>query len=295
MQKFEISRDPKLLELIEERAQCVRDLKDHGFPTIKSAKKTKWFEKHKSIQADINTLKRQLKDDLLEKSITEFHKTVHTAEVDRQLRGIRPVDIITPRTFEYELEERGKVAKLLFKPLDGLTEDQILQVRVELVDNLMGLCKKQETPHQYKAPKKRGRPKACRVYASTDDEEEEDVFQGETDVESDIDWETKTLAGGDSDTESMTSVEVKKPSVVPVLYCPFCKWVDVEAGPLKREHVFSRTDSLRRHIRAQHLCPQAAGEGFDCPYRGCSAFLGSALHFVTHTKHQHGLCLWYCS
>ena len=64
--------------------------------------------------------------------IADFHKTVHTAEVDRQLRGIRPVDIITSPTFKYELEERGKVAKLLFKSLDGLTEDQILEVRVEL-------------------------------------------------------------------------------------------------------------------------------------------------------------------
>jgi hypothetical protein len=298
VQKFEISQDPKLLELIEERAQCVRDLKDHGFPTIKSAKKTKWFEKHKSIQAEINTLRRKLKDDLLEKSIAEFHKTVHTAEVDRQLRGIRPADIITPPNFEYELEERGQVAKLLFKPLDGLTEDQILDVRVELVDNLMRLCKKQETPHQYKAPKKRGRPKVCPVYASTDaddededDDDEEDFSQGETDVESDVDWETKTLADEDLDVDSIAPMEVEEQPRAPPLYCAFCKWVDEEAGPQKRGHVFSRIDSLSRHIRAQHLCPRAAGEGFDCPYQGCSAFIGSALHFITHTKHQHRLSL----
>jgi hypothetical protein len=293
VQKFEISRHPELLKLIEERAQCVQELKDYGYSTIKAAKKTKWFKKHKNIQADINTLKRHLKDDWLEKTIAEFHKTVHTAEVDRQLRGIRPADIITPPTFKYELEERGKVAKLLFKPLDGLTEDQILEVRVELVDNLMRLCKKQETPHQYKAPKKMGRPKVCRVYASTDadDDEEEDISQGETEVESDIDWETKTLADEDSDTDSMAPMEVKKRSVAPVLFCAFCKWVDEEAGPRKREHVFSRIDSLGRHIWAQHLCPRAAGEGFDCPYQGCLAFIGSALHFVNHTKHHHGLSL----
>ncbi|KAG9228272.1 hypothetical protein BJ875DRAFT_547861 [Amylocarpus encephaloides] len=211
-------------------------LKDHGFPTIKSAKETKWFEKHKSIQADINTLKRQLKDDLLEKTIAEVHKTVHTAEVDRQLRGIRPSDIITPPTFKYELEERGKVAKLLFKPLDGLTEDQILEVRVELVDNLIRLCKKQETPHQYKAPKKRGRPKVRRVYASTDaddegEDEEEDISQGETDVESDVDWDTKTLPDEDSDADSMAPMEVEEQPIAPTLYCAFCKWVDEEAGP----------------------------------------------------------------
>jgi hypothetical protein len=68
------------------------------------------------------------------------------------------------------------VAKLLFKLLNGLTKDQILKVRVELVDNLMRLYKKQETPRQYKAPKKRGRLKGCRVYSSIDvNDEEEDI------------------------------------------------------------------------------------------------------------------------
>ncbi|KAH6669074.1 hypothetical protein B0J14DRAFT_487823, partial [Halenospora varia] len=51
--------------------------------------------------------------------------------------GIRLVNIITPPTFKYKLKEQGKVAKLLFKPLNGLIEDQILKVQVKLVDNLI--------------------------------------------------------------------------------------------------------------------------------------------------------------
>jgi hypothetical protein len=103
------------------------------------------------------------------------------------------------------------VAKLLFKPLNGLTKDQILKVRVKLIDNLIRLYKKQETPHQYKTPKKRGRPKVCRLYSSTDiDDEEENISQGETEVESNIDWETKTLADEDSDTDSIAPIEVMR-------------------------------------------------------------------------------------
>lgn len=135
------------------------------------------------------------------------------------------------------------MAKLLFKPLDGLTEDQILEVRVELVDSLMRLCKTQETPHQYKTPKNRGRPKVCPVYASTDaddedddDDDEEDISQRETDVESDVDSETKTLADEDSDADSMAPMEVEEQPIAPTLYCAFCKWVDEEAGPRKRDH-----------------------------------------------------------
>jgi hypothetical protein len=147
VQKFEISRHPDLLNLIKERATYVQEIKDHGYRTIKAAKGTRLYRKHKDKQAEINALKRQLSEALLEKTIEEFHKTVHTTEVDLQLQGIRPADILTPPAFKYELEERATVARLLFEPLNGLTEDQILEVRIELVEHLMRLCKRQETPH----------------------------------------------------------------------------------------------------------------------------------------------------
>jgi CRISPR/Cas system-associated endonuclease/helicase Cas3 len=137
VQKFEISRHPDLLELIEKRAWYVREIKDHGYPTIKAAKNTRLSKRHKETQAKIKTLKRQLSKDWLEKTIEEFYKTVHTIEVDQQLQGIRPADLLSPPSIEYELEERATVAKLLFKPLDGLPEDQILKVRIELVENLV--------------------------------------------------------------------------------------------------------------------------------------------------------------
>lgn len=291
VQKFKISQHPKLLKLIDERAQCVQDLKDHGFPTIKSTKGTRWFEKHKSLQADINNLKRQLSDEQLEKTIAEFHKTIHTTEVDRQLQGIRPTEMLTPSTFKYELEERGRVAKLLFKPLDGLTEEQILNVRIELVDSLVQLCKKQETPHQFKTPKKRRRPRACPVYVRSTDTEEE--MEEEEEEEEEEAFQTDSVEESEEETvpDVVADMDAEEQPAIQRLYCAFCKWADEEAGPRKREHLFSRIDSLSRHVRAQHLCPSAAGEGFDCPYPACSAFLGSALHFVTHTKHQHGLSL----
>jgi hypothetical protein len=294
VQKFEISRDPDLLELIEKRAQCVREIKDHGYPTIKAAKETRWYEEHKDTQADINTLKRHLHKERLEKTIKEFHKTVHTTEVDQQLRGIRLAHILTPPTIEYKLEERAMVAKLLFKPLDRLTEDQILQVQIELVQNLVRLYSRQETPHQYKAPKSRGRPKTRHLDVSTDtDDDDADISQGEAEgnTQADVDWDTTTLGDGESDPDSLAAIEFDEPPIVPELYCAFCRWGDEEAGPRKREHLFSRVDSLGRHIRAQHLRPRAAGAGFDCPYRGCSAFLGSAMHFLNHTERQHGLRL----
>ena len=217
VQKFEISRDPELLELIEKRAKCVRDLKDNGFCTIKVAKGTRWYQKHQEIQADINTLRSQLKKKELERTIKEFHKTVHTTEVDQQLRGIRPAKILTPPTIKYELGERATVAKLLFEPLNGLTEDQILQVRIKLVENLVQLCKRQETPHQYKAPKKGPNTRHLDMSIDADDSDTDmddtdtDISQGEADtnVDEDIDWDTKTLIDNKSDTDSMAPIEIE--------------------------------------------------------------------------------------
>jgi hypothetical protein len=67
-------------------------------------------------------------------------------------------------------------------------------------------------------------------------------------------WGTKTLVDDEPDAD-------------PVLYCPFCKWGDEEAGPGKQEYIFSRPDSLGRHVRAQHLRYRAADKGFNCPYQ----------------------------
>jgi hypothetical protein len=295
VQKFEISRHPDLLKLIEKRAWYVREIKDHGYSAIKAAKNTWWYNQHKETQAAINTLKRQLSKDWLEKTIAEFHKTVHTMEVDQQLQGIRPTDILIPPSLEYELQERATVARLLFKPLDGLTEDQILNVRIELVDNLVRLCKRQETPHHYKAPrsrpKSRGRPKTHYLDDSTDAEDEDTDVSPEEVEGTCMDWDAKTLVDEEPNADSLGTTEIEEGPPTPMLYCPFCRCVDEEGGPRKRKYLFSRPDSLGRHVRVQHLENRAAGEGFDCPYRVCSAFLGNAEHFLNHTERQHGLRL----
>jgi len=88
----------------------------------------------------------------------------------------------------------------------------------------------------------------------------------------------KTLVDDEPDADSIAPMEIEERPIVPVLYCAFCKWGDEEVGPQKRKYAFSQPDSLGRHVRAQHLKNQTGG--FDCPYHGCSVFLGSAEHFL---------------
>ncbi|KFZ13522.1 hypothetical protein V501_03678 [Pseudogymnoascus sp. VKM F-4519 (FW-2642)] len=246
-----------------------QEIKLHGYRTIKAAKGTELFELHKETQADINNLKRKLSDALLNKTIKEFHISVHTDEVNQQMQGIRPSDILTPPTIKYELEERAAVAKLLFMPLDNLSEDQIRQVRIEVVENLAQLCKRQETPHLYKAPKSRGqRPKHP------------------------IDLPILPPASP----EDFRKLSRNEPVVIPqlqgpVLICAFCKWCDEEAGPAKKDKVFARIDILRKHVRTQHLDLMASDTEFSCPYEGCLELLAGTMHYLNHVTHGHGLYL----
>ncbi|TGO07583.1 hypothetical protein BTUL_0262g00010 [Botrytis tulipae] len=272
VQKFEISQDPDILQLIQKRKESIRKIKARGYPTIKAAANTRWYEKHQAIQAEINNLKSQKSKQLLDNTIKEFHKTVHTIEVDRQLQGILPADILTPSTIEYELEERATIARLLFEPLTGLTEDQIIQKRIELVQNLIQLCKRQESPHQYRVARSKGRP---RKHITSSQPSSEDTNSNLI---------TTSLI-------SDTITKSQKLPEVPILFCAFCKWNDIEAGPKKREYEYFRIDSLSRHIKTQHLQSRTVDEGFHCPYQGCLAFLGSAMHFLNHTARQHGLSL----
>ncbi|KAF7955066.1 uncharacterized protein EAE97_000325 [Botrytis byssoidea] len=66
---------------------------------------------------------------------------------------------------------------------------------------------------------------------------------------------------------------------------------NIEVESKKREYEYLHIDSLSRHIKTQYLQSRTVDEGFHCPYQDCSAFLGSAMHFLNHTARQHGLSL----
>ena len=58
--------------------------------------------------------------------------------------GILPAPgVLIPPTIEYELEERATIARLLFQPFDDLDKDQVYRVRVQLIETLMQLGKRQ--------------------------------------------------------------------------------------------------------------------------------------------------------
>jgi hypothetical protein len=270
-QKLEISNDPRVLKLCRRRQHYADKIKeDPSFPTIKAAEGTKWYQRHKATQADINNLKRQLSDARLNQAIQEFHDTIDTIEINNQLQGIKPTEVLAPSTIEYELEERAIAAKLFFKSLDNLDESRVFRIRAKLIRNLIRLCKRQETPRSYKGTTLQKRRRAL---------DEDEYIQS-------IEKPNKVPRIDGAIAESQKLLESG------ALYCPFCR-CDEEAGPQKRNFLFARIDGLRKHIREQHLDLRVINEELICPFQGCSAPLTGTMHFFNHSKHQHGLCLGY--
>jgi hypothetical protein len=291
VQKREILNHPDIVKCIRDRERYAAKIKKRGYSTLKAAKDTLWYKRHSQAQGKLNSLKVKLSHALLEKTIEDFHETVHVGEVDRQMRGILPAtEVLTPSTIEYELEERATVARLLFQPLDDLGDDQVFHVRVQLVQALAQLCTRQESPHQFKVSKSRKRSQPTDGFQTLCEPSEGcDIVMGTDDMVTNVQQSLRAcVIDATVNSESILDSAQDLPNATN-LYCAFCRWGDEEAGPRKRKHLFSRIDSLGRHVRVQHLKKRA--KGFRCPYEGCSAFLGNAMHFLHHTARQHRLCL----
>jgi hypothetical protein len=136
-------------------------------------------------------------------------------------------------------------------------------MRMEIIRNLIILCRRQES--HWRNTKTRHR-------LSHKDENSKAIQTPSIAVEIDL------------------SVPDEQMLLKSTFYCPFCR-CDEEAGPKKRNKLFSRIDGLRKHVRVQHLEYKRPNEGFDCPYQGCMTPLKCTMHFLSHTALKHGLCL----
>jgi hypothetical protein len=249
-----------LLRLYQKRSEAAEKIKQN-YSTIKAAKGTPQHKRYKKLLAQINNKKRELWDAQLEEAINDFFATITIEDVNKQLQGIRPsTEVLMPSTIKYELEERATIAKLFFKCHDDLKEFQLFQMRMKIIQNLIILCRRQESH-----------------WLSTKTRHHQDES-------------SKAIQTHSKAVEIDLSIPGDQMILRSTLYCPFCK-CDEEVGFQKRNKVFARIDGLRKHVRVQHLEWMQPNERFICPYCGCTVFLGSTILFLNHTTLEHGLHL----
>jgi hypothetical protein len=87
----------------------------------------------------MNSTYQRLYREQLESAVREFHELIDTIKIARQLSRMAADKVLTLPAVEFELQERGTVASMLFKPIqDG-------KARVKFVQTLATLSHKQET------------------------------------------------------------------------------------------------------------------------------------------------------
>ncbi|KAJ2983487.1 hypothetical protein NQ176_g645 [Zarea fungicola] len=121
--------------------QLVEINEDEDLKALRAAKANA-VQAWKALGYRSRELLRYLKGIRLRQVVQEFHTNVHVEEIDRQLQGIKPADIIAPPSIEYDLPERAHVAQSYAAATKVTDADQLHELRLELV--LMGTVGREE-------------------------------------------------------------------------------------------------------------------------------------------------------
>jgi DNA-binding protein Fis len=213
-QKSEVMNNLKLLWLCQRYEKIAKKIKKN-YSTIKAVKGTPQHTKHKRLQAQIVSKKKKLLERQKEKAIKDFFATINTEDVNKQLQRILlSTEVLMLSTIKYKLEEQATVARLFFECHGNLKELELFQMYMEIICNLVILCRRQES---------------CWLSTRTQ----------------------HRLLNKDESSKAIQAPEVAADiglsEQMSTLYCPFCK-CDKEAGPKKHNKLFACIDGLWKHV-----------------------------------------------
>ncbi|KAF9729941.1 hypothetical protein PMIN01_11874 [Paraphaeosphaeria minitans] len=117
----------------------MKQLRDAGhYPAVKG-KGTEPYKKYEEAKRKIARTNQRLHKQRLNLAIREFHDSIDTIHIAKQLSGQAAAEALTLPVTEIELKERASVASMLFRPVrnDGM--------RVKLVRLVIRLCRRQQT------------------------------------------------------------------------------------------------------------------------------------------------------
>jgi hypothetical protein len=69
------------------------------------------------MKRKISSTYQKLYRERLESAVREFHESINTIRIARQLSGIAADKVLTLPAVEFELRDRGTIAGMLFKPI----------------------------------------------------------------------------------------------------------------------------------------------------------------------------------
>jgi hypothetical protein len=141
-QQEKLRNDPVLAVLRKDRDTYKRQLHDRGFYPLERGQGTDLYKRYEDTKRKIGSTYSNMYRKRLETVIREFHESIDTMEIARQLCGKAANEVLTLPAVEFELRERSAIASMLFKPF------QNDQARAKFVRTLAKLCHKPRSQNQ---------------------------------------------------------------------------------------------------------------------------------------------------
>ena len=268
----EVRNDSLLRGLRKERDLYKNQLRDAGYCPVATGKGTMFYERYELTKRKIGSTYQRLHKQRLNMAIREFHDSIDTIDIAKQLSGQAAEDVLTLPAYEFELKERAAVANMLFKPVqtDGM--------RVQFVRDLIRLCRKQETRRPNASKRKKSEWIACTDGASSKRNKCGSILDG-------VVRDTDPL-------RHITTVEIQSlsdfPIVLPHPVCLICIGNEELSYERRLRHV-PRKDVLKRHVKVHFKEPRYDSE-FECRHPSCNEMLHGTGHFMRHALDKHGVC-----
>lgn len=104
-QKKKVRDNPLLVALREEREAYKYQLYDKGFYPLPKAEGTPPYKKIKETDRKIGSTSQKLHRDRSDQTLLEFHDSIDTIEIARQLSGKAATEVLTLPSIEVEIRE----------------------------------------------------------------------------------------------------------------------------------------------------------------------------------------------
>jgi hypothetical protein len=271
-----LRNDPALATLRKEREAYKAQLYDQGFYPLSKGEGTDLYKKYEETKRKIGSTYQRLYRERFESAVREFHESIDTIEIARQLSGMAADKVLTLPAVEFELRDRGTIAGMLFKPI------QDDKGRVRFVRTLARLCHKQETRQPRTFKRKRVDLVACEASGSSSSNKRKKGTDNQ-------DYETEKEELNAARCENATEAWSRQlfPTVAPHPICLICIGND-EFSDERRMRCIPRKDVLNKHVETHFRLAELQSE-FQCRHPRCSEMLMDMMHFKRHALDVHGV------
>jgi len=275
----EVKNHPDLVALRTERTECKVELHAQGYNPLRKAKGTDLYKKYVDTNLKAHSTYQKLHRERLAAAIREFHDTIDSIEIAKQLGGKAATEVLTLPAVEFELKERATIASMLFQPFRGE------EMHVQFVSALIKLGHKQET----RRPKavKRKMDMVVRPYNQVPSPNKRSYYISTSSLyafhQEDVAAKTEPTPPPHDEV-----LEELYPKVLGDLVCLICIG-NSERSDEWRLRRWERKDVLKKHIES-HFKDHKFRAEFSCRHPKChGVMLDGIMHFMRHALDDHGV------